>query len=1259
MIIAGSLHSNKTELLIQTYVRLIKDGKNPHEILFLTLNGYKKEKISSAIQAFLPQILPDVQTFLGLCYNTILKNRQELEKLLPPAENKPFTLCGLEVSQNLLFDAVKQAGFKDYNSKINLMHQLLRRHALITGNNLSDADIEEKSSILKESFAPEAKKALEIFKAKTLEHRTFDYLRQQSLFQWLYKNTPALKHIKHIIIDDYDEQTPACTDFFKFIKPQLESYTIGIDPKGSSRCGYLCADVNCGEILTGEEKIVHAKEKPVSNQYEFIHCSKRLEMLQACAQKAISLIDSGVSPEEISIITPLFDNQLKFVLQSAFEKHNIPIQFISGSCKLADDPLIKSILSMLKLINAGGNFEAGMDDLNAIFSILLKIPQRHACKVLKTCVETGGFIKHDFLIEEYNSAYSKLLTLAARVRQNESLSTQLEKIYDDFIAGRNNTDEEISNINFLKKQITDLEKVVPPEKKAKILIQLENSIISETDAGAQKIARNTVIAATGQKAADYEIETKYQFWLDTTNDEWIKQDTGTIYNAWVFARSWRKKEFTYEDSINCVKHKTARLLRKLRMLATDTVFACSSDYSPLGIENNTGIKDFLADKSSLPAKTEQKIVSSFQPRKDQKPVLDYTGGKLAVTAVPGAGKTTVLQALITKLLNSGIAGENIFVLTYMESAAKNLKSRLSAAKNDITPIEIPNISTIHGLALRIIKENGNYTKVNLGEDFEICDDLTRQRIIRETIGELNLKYDEYEKFEKGISITKTMPAELKPQTKEGQEFLKFFAAYQTKLSQKDLIDYDDMLTLAVKILEENPEILAHYQNLCKFILEDEAQDSSAVQQRLISLLAGKHGNIVRCGDINQAITSTFTNADTEGFKHFISRSSSVEMNCSQRCAEGIYGLANRLIEISENSEESKNSFYKIKMHGVDGKNPASETPVAARIYENESEEKAEIINGIKDIFQIEPTASCAILLRNNFQVAQYSSMLREHGISAISRTDCPSQIPIFNIILNLLKFCTQPWDNAIVQEVYNALNKSQTENLFLMNLEVPFISLDSGVLDDDTLVSLHWELNYWLSQCACPVEQLALKIGEYYAQSELERSNLYIILEIIRRFASDFSGTGKVAAKLEQIASRPSIAGLKLFTEDDTTLSTTLGGMVQVMTMHKAKGDEFDYVFVPELTETSLGTTLKSIKTWNFTAFYEELKSLNTTYSSKSVPELKKEILKENLRLLYVTITRAKKHITFSAAKSYKKFGRLRNTDPSRFFDTLLNSTKI
>ncbi len=1245
MIIVGSANSNRSELLVEEYIKLVQNGATPKKILFLTLNAYKKHKILKEIQAKTGQNA-NVQTFLGLCYNTVLNNWQEIEKHIQTGSPQDApTLCGLEVSQNILLEAAKQVGFKDYNSKINLAHQLLRRHSLIVSNNLSDKDVEEKSAILGESFAEEAKKALDIFKSKTIELRAFDYIRQQSLFKYLYENTDVLSEIKFIFIDDYDEQTPACTDFFKNKKNQLENFYIGTDLKGSSRMGYLCADVNSVKISEGEKNIILASEYEIKTKFETKNFSKRLEMIQAVVDKIEKAVKNGTSPEEISIITPVFDNQLKFILESEFSRLQIPTQFISGSEKLAEINIIKSSLSVLRLING---LDVSIDDIGNILTSLLKIPAKYSCPILKKFAQSDGFMKYDFKNEFFNKKYEKFLKLNSKTGASQALTRQLDIICDDFISG-NFSNEEIENFSFLNKQVRDLERTLYGENiKEKIITQLENSIIAENDIDSFKLTRNAIVIGTPQKIIDFDLKTNFQFWLDTSSDDWLKQDTGTIYNAWVFARAWKKNEFTYEDSIQCIKTKTERVLRKLKLLAKSGIFAYSSSYNSLGQENNLGISEFF---KKAPETIDKKDVFKFTPRGDQKAILAYEGGKLAISAVPGAGKTTVLQALIAKLLTENTPPESIFVLTYMEAAAKNIKERILNAYPDLEVL--PNITTIHGLALRIIKENGNYSKIGLAENFDICDDLQRQKLMQETISELQLKYDEYEKFEKGVSIAKYTKFEQTPKTKEAKEFLAFYTRYNQKLSEHNLIDYDDMLILSVKLLKNNAEILTHYQNLCGCVIEDEAQDSSAIQQELISLLSGKSGNIVRCGDLNQAITTTFTNADLKGFKKFISENTSVEMNHSQRCARGIFELANNLVDLSETHPDSTEAFYKIKMREVEGRNPQSGNPVNAKIFDSEEEEKNALISKIKDIFRAEPTATAAILVRNNFQVNAYSALLKENGIATLSRTDCLEQNSVFNTILSILKFCNEPWDNYLALDVYKKLFSIKEDNLFLTELKVPFITIDTGFISDEKLIQLHWELNFWLSESHKSYEYLSLKIGEYYSQNEIDRSNLFIIAEIIRRITSSSRTKKEITTKLEQLAKRPTISGLKLFSENDNTLSTLLGGKVQVMTMHKAKGDEFDFVFVPEFTEKSLGTDIKSIKIGDYSAFYEELKSLNPTYKAKSAIEIKKNILEENLRLLYVTITRTKLAIYFSCAKKYKKFGRVRGAEYSALFSTL------
>ena len=130
--------------------------------------------------------------------------------------------------------------------------------------------------------------------------------------------------------------------------------------------------------------------------------------------------------------------------------------------------------------------------------------------------------------------------------------------------------------------------------------------------------------------------------------------------------------------------------------------------------------------------------------------------------------------------------------------------------------------------------------------------------------------------------------------------------------------YDDMLTGSVRLLKENPDILEYYQNICEYIIEDEAQDSSKVQQELITLLSGKYNNVIRCGDVNQSITATFSNADVEGFRKFITENYNVSMNCSQRCTKDVWTFANKLVKNTLANPESKNAFFEMYMQPVQG-----------------------------------------------------------------------------------------------------------------------------------------------------------------------------------------------------------------------------------------------------------------------------------------------------------------------------------------------------
>ena len=159
---------------------------------------------------------------------------------------------------------------------------------------------------------------------------------------------------------------------------------------------------------------------------------------------------------------------------------------------------------------------------------------------------------------------------------------------------------------------------------------------------------------------------------------------------------------------------------------------------------------------------------------------------------------------------------------------------------------------------------------------------------------------------------------------------------------------------------------------------------------------------------------------------------------------------------------------------------------------------------------------------------------------------------------------------------------------------------------------------------------------------------------LIKRLSSSNRNFSEVLNKLAALAKRPNLSGFKFFSEEDETDREFLEGKIQIMTYHKSKGDEFDYVFLPEFTEKSLSIDFNKTELKKNTDFMEQVKSLNPVYNKKSETELKQEQIAENLRLLYVAITRAKKRLVFTVAQETKSYGKIQRQEPSIIFEKLL-----
>jgi len=1263
----------RKHVLIEKYFELLSQGANPSEILVIVQNSTLKKQFQNDILDNIPVDVIEkinVHSFNSLVYNTVQDNWCFIENSVNGEKSFILpNLVGLEVSQFLLKDLLKNIVVKGYNSKKSLLHQIFRRYSLIVQNDLSNDDVKERAKILKESFADDAELIIKKLLKTTLDNRSFDYLRQTLIFKFICKNTKYFNNMHYLLVDDADEMTPVCFDFISYFKSQLKDWLICFDSQGSSRCGYLSADtcieyklkklfnekVICdnnelfqnGEIIFSN--ILENKKDKLEN-FSLISLSKRAEMLDyAINQIQLLLSHKNIKPNDIAIITPLQDEMLKFTLQENFSSL-CNLTFLSGSEKLASNYLVKASLNILRLM-------LGLDitemDLRSIVSDYIGIPLIYSKIIFDTYKESKQLPEK---IEKYNEKYQKFYEVYNDIK-GKDIKLSL-KIYEMFTKVVECVDKnQINKFNFFIKELRDFEKVlgdkIVKSRIEDIINQFENSIIAENPSITTDILDNDLIIATPQKIIDNKIHVKYQFWLDVSHSDWVKTDTGPLYNAWVMQKDWSKDDYTIEDDIYLSHQKIARILRKLLLLSKTHTYALSSLFDSLGAENLGGIQPFIESAGSeiYKAKPAFKII----PRADQKPVLDYKRGSMAISAVPGAGKTTILLALIIKLMSKGINPSNIYVLTYMDSAARNFRERIK----NMCPesILLPNISTIHGLALKILKENSNYERLGLTDDFDICDDTQRIKIIKSiSLNEKKLTKTELEEFDRAISVLKLQEGNIETPSnvEKVKKFKTFYNEYQTQLRNANLIDYDDILILSVKLLENNPDILEYYRNICEYIIEDEAQDSSGVQQKLIGLLSGKYKNLIRCGDINQAITTTFSNADVEGFRNFINNAdNTVAMNYSQRCTQDVMTLANKLVDWG--SSTLPNAFFKSYMHGVNGKNPVVQNAIYSKIFENQFAEKNYILKEIKNILTLEKDATIGILLRNNFQVASWTSFINDAGLKTITRSESLGQKGVFNTIFSVLQFIQKPFDNEVLASVYEKLAElgfyKQRLQIEIRNCETPFIAKNGDDIENISLAQFLWDMQYWLNSSSLPLEEIVIRIGLFYYTSDIEKSNVYLIAILIKRLNSN-ANFDLTLQRLDELAKKPSLSGFKFFSEEEDI--EAIKGKVQIMTLHKSKGDEFDYVFLPEMSEKSLPIDITKARLKSSSTFMEDVKAFNPKYRRKSETELKQYNSEETLRLLYVAITRAQKKLYITTSSKSKSFGKDIPQDPSIIFDSIL-----
>ncbi|WP_314961661.1 ATP-dependent helicase [Peptostreptococcus stomatis] len=370
-------------------------------------------------------------------------------------------------------------------------------------------------------------------------------------------------------------------------------------------------------------------------------------------------------------------------------------------------------------------------------------------------------------------------------------------------------------------------------------------------------------------------------------------------------------------------------------------------------------------------------------RKDQKEIMKYKSGSMGIQAVPGAGKTFIITNLVAKLLQKMKSDDQdgkILVLTYMNSAANNFKSRIRAILEDEGLDKGGfEVMTIHSLAMKIIRENTDIAM--LSEESQIIDDYKKGILIQMAIDEYesipanetrirsflkkDLRDDQaqvdkwYREFTNIVlnAIKLMKYADISVDRLEayldlGQATIMkiigpIYKNYQTILDQEGYFDYDDILIRAYRILVENESVAEKYQARYAYVFEDECQDSNEIQGKIIDIISYKKAsrkkskrNLVRVGDVNQSITGTFTGSDPRYFKDFCLQADYFyEMNMAARSSRDILDLANHLVD------QARGHLEGIHIEPVESGQAYKSNPktdkymVAARSLKNQEEER--------------------------------------------------------------------------------------------------------------------------------------------------------------------------------------------------------------------------------------------------------------------------------------------------------------------------------
>lgn len=556
---------------------------------------------------------------------------------------------------------------------------------------------------------------------------------------------------------------------------------------------------------------------------------------------------------------------------------------------------------------------------------------------------------------------------------------------------------------------------------------------------------------------------------------------------------------------------------------------------------------------------------SYQYSESQRRALTQAGGATLVLAGPGSGKTAVITGRIRYLIEQiHVPPEHILVITFTKAAAGEMRMRFQAMmEGRRLPVQF---GTFHAVFFSILKHAYHY------RPDQIISTEWKYSFLREILHGYHLREDEEQELTENllseISIVKNERLDLSHYYAKccgSTQFRDIYHAYDKKLRDNRLIDFDDMLTLTYELLTQREDYLRAWQEKFRYILVDEVQDMNCLQYEVLRLLAAPQNELFLVGDDDQSIYQ-FRGARPELMRRFVGDYA----GAAQLYLEENYRCGSKIVRASQNLiSHNQNRFPKCIRAARDAAGTVTMQEYPSTLLENRA-----VIAKIRERTAAGvPFSEIAVLFRTNRQSGYLLEKLMEEGIPFCAK----ERVPLI-------------YDHWIAKDVLCYLKLaagSRDRGLFLQIMNRPLRYLSRDVLDEPQVDLDSWEAAYeqqpWIARRVAQLAedlQVMSHLGPFAAMNYVRKGVGYeqFVIDFARERGQNEQELVDVLDELQQSAVgfqsqaqwQEHVAQYCARMQAEQKKKETAGEGVQILTLHGAKGLEFDTVFLPQLLEGQL-----------------------------------------------------------------------------------------